>query len=117
MEKAHILSGIDRIDLAAGKPAGRRVGLMTNPTGVDHNLRSTIDIVAEKWNLTALFAVEHGIRGDVQAGGSVETCVDETTGVTVFSAYGKDARFMKYKILKIQILLIYRNFYNKYKNF
>jgi len=93
MEKAHILSGIDRIDLAAGKLAGRRVGLMTNPTGVDHNLRSTIDIVAEKWNLTALFAVEHGIRGDVQAGEKVQTCVDEATGVTVFSAYGKDAHF------------------------
>ncbi len=93
MAKAHVLSGIDRIELADDKLKGRRVGLMTNPTGVDHRLRSTIDIIAEKYNLTALYAVEHGIRGNVQAGGQVDTCVDEETGVTVFSAFGKDAHF------------------------
>lgn len=93
MSKAHVLSGIDRIELADHMLKDRRVGLMTNPTGVNHSLRSSIDIVAEKYNLTALYAVEHGIRGDVQAGGAVETFVDAETGVTVFSAYGKDAHF------------------------
>jgi len=93
MNKAHVLSGIDRIELADSKLRGRRVGLMTNPTGVDHQLRSTIDIIAERYYLSALYAVEHGIRGNVQAGGHVETCVDEETGVTVFSAFGKDSHF------------------------
>lgn len=105
MKKAHVLSGIDRIDRAADILKGRRVGLMTNPTGVDHQLRSTIDIVAEKFNLTALFAVEHGIRGDVQAGGHVETCVDEATGVMVFSAYGKDAHFSDEMLSAFDVLI------------
>ncbi|MBQ2957782.1 MAG: DUF1343 domain-containing protein [Clostridia bacterium] len=105
MPKAHVLSGIDRIDLAADKLTGKRVGLMTNPTGVDHNLRSTIDIIAEKFNLTALYAVEHGIRGDVQAGGRVDTCVDEATGVTVFSAYGKDAHFTEEMLDTFDVLV------------
>ncbi len=91
MMKARVLSGIDRF--TPELTAGRRVGLMTNPTGIDHSLRSTIDILNERCNLTALFAVEHGIRGDVQAGGKVENSVDADTGVRVLSAYGASSRF------------------------
>ena len=91
--KAHVLSGIDRIETVAHLLEGKRVGLMTNPTGIDHNFRSTIDIIAERFNLTALYAVEHGIRGDIQAGAKVENMVDPATGVTVYSAYGKNAHF------------------------
>lgn len=93
MDKAHILSGLDRIETADEQLRGARVGLMTNPTGVNRDLRSGIDIINERYNLTALFAVEHGIRGDAQAGASVGNCVDAETGVTVYSAYGKNDRF------------------------
>ena len=88
MKKAHILSGIDRIDTIAPLLEGKRVGLMTNPTGIDHSYKSTIDVIAERFNLTALFAVEHGIRGAQQAGQWVENGVDEVTGIPVYSAYG-----------------------------
>lgn len=93
MKKATILSGIDRLQLADEQLRGRRVGLMTNPTGMNRELKSTIDIVNERYNLTAMYAVEHGIRGDVQAGGKVETCVDPETGVTVFTAFGRNVPF------------------------
>ena len=93
MKKATILSGIDRLQLADEQLRGRRVGLMTNPTGMNRELKSTIDIVNERYHLTAMYAVEHGIRGDVQAGGKVETCVDPETGVTVFTAFGETSRF------------------------
>ena len=93
MKKAHVLSGIDRIALANEALAGRRVGLMTNPTGIDHSLRSTIDLIAGSYRLTALFAVEHGIRGDIQAGETVTDAVDPDTGVPVFSAYGSASHF------------------------
>ncbi|TVQ75756.1 MAG: DUF1343 domain-containing protein, partial [Balneolaceae bacterium] len=45
---------------------GKRVGLITNATGVDHNLVSIVDIFhqAEQVNLVALFGPEHGVRGD-----------------------------------------------------
>lgn len=70
---------------------GKRVGLITNPSGVDNSLKSTIDILAEApgVNLTALFSPEHGVRGDVHAGDTVRTYIDKATGVTVYSIYGK----------------------------
>ena len=70
--------------------AGMRVGLVTNPSGVDSRLRSTIDILYEApdVNLVALFAPEHGVRGDVYAGGKVESGKDSRTGLPVYSLYG-----------------------------
>ena len=69
---------------------GKRVGLLTNPSGVDHNLRSTIDILndAPEVELKALFAPEHGVRGDVYAGGTVTDNKDPKTGIRVHSLYG-----------------------------
>lgn len=70
---------------------GKRVGLITNPTGIDNNFKSTVDILHEApgVKLTALFAPEHGVRGDVHAGDNVENMVDVATGVPVYSIFGK----------------------------
>lgn len=70
---------------------GKRVGLVTNPTGVDSNLKSTVDILfeAEEVNLVALYGPEHGVRGDVLAGEKVSDQVDAKTGLPVHSLYGK----------------------------
>ena len=70
---------------------GKRVGLLTNPSGVDRDLRSTIDILykAENVHLVKLFAPEHGVRGDIYAGGNADDTVDDATGLTVYSVYGK----------------------------
>lgn len=70
---------------------GKRVGLVTNPSGVDRNLRSTIDILynAPGVNLVALYGPEHGVRGDVYAGGKITDTKDEATGLPVFSLYGE----------------------------
>ena len=69
---------------------GKRVGLITNPTGVDNNLKSTIDILHEApgVELVALYGPEHGVRGDVHAGDKVSDFKDPNTGVTVYSLYG-----------------------------
>ena len=71
--------------------AGKKVGLITNPTGVDNDLKSTIDILHDAPNveLVALFAPEHGVRGDVHAGDEFDNTVDPATGVQVYSIYGK----------------------------
>lgn len=70
---------------------GKRVGLITNPTGVDNNLKSTIDILHEASNvkLVALFAPEHGVRGDVHAGDDVDNMIDPKTNLPVHSLHGK----------------------------
>jgi len=71
---------------------GKRVGLVTNPTGVDSHLRSTIDILHEHVNLTALYGPEHGVRGNFSAGDHVLDQVDPQTGIPVFSLYGKSRK-------------------------
>lgn len=75
---------------------GRRVGLITNHTGVDGRLQSGVDRLANHRDvrLTALFGPEHGLRGDVQAGDEVASYTDERTGLPVYSLYGatKDTR-------------------------
>jgi uncharacterized protein YbbC (DUF1343 family) len=71
---------------------GKRVGLVTNPTGVDSRLRSTIDILYEHVNLTLLFGPEHGVRGEMSAGDRVTDRVDERTGIPVVSLYGKNRK-------------------------
>lgn len=73
---------------------GKRVALITNPTGIDRKYKSTIDILneAKEVKLVALFSPEHGVRGDVYAGEKVDTYTDKKTGVTVYSIYGKTQR-------------------------
>lgn len=70
---------------------GKRVGLVTNPSGVDHNLVSTVDILsnAPGVKLVALYGPEHGVRGNAHAGDAVGDAVDEKTGVKMYSLYGK----------------------------
>src|SRR5205085_8285409 len=69
---------------------GKRVGLITNPSGVNRNLESTIDALraAPGVKLVALFGPEHGIYGDVPAGDKVESRLDTRTGLPVHSLYG-----------------------------
>ncbi|HET9571095.1 MAG TPA: DUF1343 domain-containing protein [Bacteroidales bacterium] len=70
---------------------GKRVGLITNPTGVDSHLKSTVDILKEApgVNLVALYGPEHGVRGDAYAGDLVDMDKDNRTGLPVYSLYGK----------------------------
>ncbi len=77
----------DRLDLIRGK----RVGLITNPTGIDRELVSDVDLLAHTpgVQLVALFGPEHGIRGARQAGASVGSDRDPATGLPVYSLYGK----------------------------
>lgn len=66
-----------------------KCGLITNHTGVLKDLSSTIDMLKEKCDLVALFAPEHGVRGDKQASEDVFTYTDERSGIVVYSLYGK----------------------------
>jgi uncharacterized protein YbbC (DUF1343 family) len=73
---------------------GKRVGLITNHSGIDRSRRLDIDLIAEHQglDLVALFAPEHGIRGELQAGVKVGDEVDPKTGVPVYSLYMSEDR-------------------------
>ena len=71
--------------------AGKHVGLITNPTGVDRQYRANIDLLmkAKGVKLMALFGPEHGVRGSAGAGETVADSRDEATGLPEYSLYGK----------------------------
>jgi uncharacterized protein YbbC (DUF1343 family) len=73
---------------------GKRVGLITNPSGANRNLDTTIEVLraAPGVQLVALFGPEHGVYGDVPAGEKVSSRIDERTGLPVHSLYGKTFR-------------------------
>ena len=86
---------------------GKRVGLTTNPTGVDSQLKSTIDILweAENVNLVALYGPEHGVRGNVHAGDHVDNEVDPKTGLKMYSLYGKTSKPTKEMMDEIDVMV------------
>ena len=101
-----VILGIENIDKYEKLFKGKRVGLITNPTGIDSNFKSSIDILREKTNLVALFSPEHGIRASIQAGQRLDTYVDEETGITVYSLYGATKKPSKEIMDKVDIIAI-----------
>lgn len=86
---------------------GKRVGLVTNPSGVDHLLNSTVDILfnAPGVELVALYGPEHGVRGDLYAGDHVKDSRDEVTGLPVYSIYGATRKPTKEMLQGIDIMV------------
>ena len=99
-----VLSGADRLETVHPILSRGRVGLMTNPTGMNREMRSTVDLLREKYRLTALFAVEHGIRGDIQAGEKVSAYQDPKTGLTVWPVFGGNHRLSAEMLEQFDIL-------------
>lgn len=86
---------------------GKRVGLITNPTGVDNNLRSTVDILssAPGVKLVALYGPEHGVRGDAHAGDAVNDSIDPITHVRVYSLFGKTRKPTPEMLKDVDVLI------------
>jgi uncharacterized protein YbbC (DUF1343 family) len=87
-----IYLGIDVLEQSGFRAIdGKRVGLLTNPAGVNRRGESSIDVLRRAPNvrLVALFGPEHGIYGDEKANVPVDDKIDPRTGLPVYSLYGK----------------------------
>ena len=82
------LLGIDQIEDYLDLFEGKRVGLITNQSGVNSSYISSIDILYKYTNLVSLFDPEHGIRGNVNEGTQIGDTYDSRTGVKIYSLYG-----------------------------
>ncbi|WP_201263034.1 exo-beta-N-acetylmuramidase NamZ family protein [Streptomyces sp. CB02400] len=73
---------------------GRRVGVVTNPTGITRDARHIVDVMHadDRVDLTAVFGPEHGFRGTAQAGGSEGRHDDPATGLPVYDTYLKSGQ-------------------------
>ena len=102
-----VLAGIDVLARDGfAKLKGKRVGLITNHTGVARDGKSTIDLLhtAPGVQLVALFAPEHGIRGVLDADVPAER--DQKTGLTIHSLYGDTRRPTDAMLAGIDTLVI-----------
>src|SRR5690606_8500790 len=104
---ATVLNGVDRLDEFAHLFRGKRLGLITGPTGLNRKLRATIEVLHEKFHLVALFSPEHGVRGDQAAGAWVDTYKDPLTGVPVYSLYRSDSKRLTAEMLDQVDMIIY----------
>lgn len=89
-KKPKVELGVDRLMENPEILKGKRVGLITNPTGVNAERTSIVDLFdqSDDFELTALYGPEHGVRGDAQAGSTVSSYIDDVTGLPVYSLYG-----------------------------
>ncbi len=86
---------------------GKKIGLITNQTGVDSQGRSLVDVFAKEtaFQLTALYAPEHGLDGLAAAGKYVESYTHPQLGIPVYSLYGETRRPTEKMLQNIDVLL------------
>jgi len=86
---------------------GKRIGLVTNHTGVDSQGRSLIDILSSDptLNLAALYAPEHGLDGTAKAGEYVASYTHPTLGIPVYSLYGATRMPTEAMLKDVDVLL------------
>jgi len=84
---------------------GKKVGIITNQTGVDSNFNSVVDILKNAKDVTVVcvFSPEHGFFGGVQ--GNVNDITDPKTGVPVFSLYGSTRTIPEDKLKNIDVIV------------
>lgn len=95
------------LEMGLSRFRGQRIGLITNHSGTDGRLVSTVDLLAQHPNarLTALFSPEHGLRGAAPAGAQVASSTDPVTGLPVYSLYGATRKPSPEMLADIDLLL------------
>lgn len=93
----------DRLSMLEGK----RVGIITNQTGIASSGEHIVDILSgiEGLSINALFAPEHGIRGDLPDDTGMASYVDERTGIRVWSLYGEHLKPTEEMLADVDVLV------------
>lgn len=107
-QDARVMTGLEVLrESGFAELKGKRAGLITNPTGVDHELRSGVDILfrAPGVRLAALYGPEHGVRGEYSAGEIIGSAYDPSTGLRVYSLYGSTRKPTKEMLEGIDVLV------------
>ena len=107
-EKAIVRPGIDvLVTDSAHLVRGRRVGLVTNQTGIDTAGVSDVEVLRGAGvELVALFSPEHGFRGSAAPGAAVATTRDSATGLPIYSLYGSTTAPTDQMLRGIDLLVV-----------
>ncbi len=87
--KTKVLNGLDRLDILDRLLKGRRVGLVTGGSAINRQHELAVDVLASRYQVTALFNTIYGIRGEFVYGERVERYVDGPTGLPVTSIFNR----------------------------
>ncbi|MCP4726174.1 MAG: DUF1343 domain-containing protein, partial [bacterium] len=95
------------IEKYRGLVEGKKVGLITNPSGVNRDMVPTVEVLNNDFavNLTALFGPEHGIRGNIEGGATIGNYVDEQTQLPVYSLYGATKKPTREMLANVDVLI------------
>ena len=88
-QKTEVILGIDRLDEYKQLFQGKRVGLITNATGINKNFKSSVEILKAHTNLTTIFSPEHGFLGQVTAGSNVSSAYSQEYQLPIYTLYGE----------------------------
>ncbi|SET22999.1 exo-beta-N-acetylmuramidase NamZ domain-containing protein [Prevotella sp. kh1p2] len=118
--QGRVITGAERTDKYIGLLKGKRVALFSNQTGIVGN-KHTLDVLLENGiQVVTIFSPEHGFRGKADAGETVNSGVDERTGVPIYSLYGvkdgipDEAAMKKFDVLVSDIQDVGLRFYTYY---
>ena len=86
---------------------GQSIGLITNQTGIDAQLRSSLMLFAEhpKIRLAALFSPEHGVWGNVQSAIRIPSAIDKQQQIPIYSLYGETQQPAQEMLTGIDVLV------------
>ena len=105
-ESDHVKIGAEQlIDLHLDELHGKRVGLVMNPTARIGDIHVLDTLMALNVNVTALFAPEHGFRGEAGAGDKIEDGIDQASGLPVFSLYGANRKPTREMLEHVDLLI------------
>lgn len=105
-KSAKTVLGVDRVGEAEVDAifAGQRVGVFSNQSGINSKLENSVDVLLNKYKVTAIFTPEHGLLGAVAAGENYSDA--EYKGVKVFSLYGDTRRPTKEMLDTIDVMAV-----------
>lgn len=98
--------GADRPDIYMPLLQGKRVGLLSNHTGITADGSHTLDkLLSQGVNVTTIFSPEHGFRGKADAGEHVAGSRDKATGLPIVSLYGKNRRPTAAQLADVDVIV------------
>lgn len=104
-QEGKIVCGADRPDQYLSLLKGKRIGLVVNHTATAQGMHLVDFLTKEGITMKALFAPEHGLRGEADAGEKISNSVDEKTGIPIISIYGKNNRPTPEQLKDIDLMI------------
>lgn len=106
-QSPEVRTGLDNVQNYTNLFAQKRIGIITNHTAYDRMGRHILDIFLEmkQVQVTALFAPEHGIRGEADAGAEIKSAEDPLNKIPVFSLYGQDLKPTNEMLQKVDMVV------------